>query len=96
MITTRHLLALATVAQAAVAQSAVPSATEAPLEIPSEAPETVDEAMRIMRAGANPRFPYADDTSEACTYWHDDLGQLSCEEIADYYFLLPEEWNHWV
>ncbi|KAH7376631.1 hypothetical protein B0T11DRAFT_346723 [Plectosphaerella cucumerina] len=102
MITARHLLVLAAAAQAAVGQSSsIPAATatatssEAPLEIPSEVPETVEEAMRIMRAGPNPRFPFAADTSKACDFWHDDLGELACEEVADYYFLLPEEWNHW-
>jgi hypothetical protein len=105
MITARHLLVLAAAAQAAVGQSSsIPAATatatatssEAPLEISSEAPETAEEAMRIMRAGPNPRFPFAADTSKACDFWHDDLGELACEEVADYYFLLPEEWNHWV
>ena len=86
MVAARCLLVLATVAQAAVGQSAVPSS----------APETAEEAMRLMRAGPNPRFPFAADTSKACDYWHDDVGELACTEIADYYFLMPEEWNHWV
>lgn len=78
------LVALATAAQATDVSSSV---------LPE--PSSHDDA--VMRlAGIRPLFEYAADTSPGCSYWHDDFGDLTCQELPEFYFISPAEWNHWV
>ena len=56
---------------------------------------TLLAAPRLSSAGSEPLLQWDPETTLPCVMWEDNTGELSCEEVRDYWTLTPEEFTRW-